>query len=150
MSRKNDGFIDFQLRLSGPAWQVLHALEGEPSFAPWDEKKGEYKIECETAAFYNGRERGFCLKVNHEARFAKSFLYVCFANNRNSDDVVVYTWQGGNLMNPPGPGDMTDDVWKKSKYFKSVDDAAEHIRGLMGAFLAQEERTSVVEEVMPS
>ena len=151
MSRKNWGFVDFRLKLSGLAWQVLHAIDGEPSFAPWDEAKGEYKLDCETTAFYNGRERGFCLKVAHEERFARGgFLYVCFAENRSSDDIVVYSWIGRHMINPPTGTDITDATYKRAKYFKAVDAAVEHIRGLMKDYLAGEEHIAVVEEVLTS
>lgn len=148
---RNDGFIDFQLRLNRQAWAVLHALDGEPSFAPWDEARHAYKIDCETAAFYNGRERGFSLKVAHGDRFPRGeFLYVCFAENRSSDDIVVYTWRGPHHVNPPGPADLPADAWERARWCKSVEEAVSHIRGLIALFLKEEDAVASVESVLSS
>jgi len=149
MSRcKNSGYIDFQLHLNSVSWSVLHTLENEPSFAPWDEEKQEYLIECQTAAFYNGRERGFSLQVNHPARFATNFLFVVFAEQRNSDQVVVYTWTGRGSTNPPTHREVPEASWENQRCFDAVDKAADYIRELMKEFLAEEHKITVVKEVL--
>jgi hypothetical protein len=141
------GFIDFRLNLNARAWAVLHMLDCEPDFAPYDEETGEYKIETETGAFYNGRERGFSIRVSLDHPTVE-FLYVVFAENRSSDDIVVYCWKGSYMVNPPCS--IPEEYYKSRQFLPSVESAVRYIRSLMRDHLARVHQEAQVEEVLES
>ena len=67
--------------------------------------------------FKNGRENGFA--------FIGKDVCICFANQKNSDDVVVYEWNDWDFctLHP-----KVDDDWlEKAKYFKTADTAAQYL-----------------------
>lgn len=77
--------------------------------------------------FQNGREHGFSIR-NLDTR-----MQVCFAENRNSDDIVVYygeTYKTFDINNLP----QTDEDWARKKYFEpeAYEKAAEFILEYVG------------------
>lgn len=86
--------IDFTLNLNTQAWAVLHALGAlTPGFAETergDDGREDFDVYFTTRAWYNGRERGFVLKMD-EPRGSRSFC-VAWAESRGSEDIVVYNW----------------------------------------------------------
>ncbi len=147
MPRNDDGFIDFRLGLSGPAWAILHALEKEPTFAPYDDENG-YEVDCETAAFYNGRECGFSLRFNHPNRVG-SYLYVCFARHKSSDSIIIYHWKGPRCsINPPAVGDFPSSAWDDAIRANSVEEAVRRIWDMAQDFLDTQDKLSTVETVL--
>lgn len=89
----------------------------------------------ETAAFYNCRERGVVVTVS--CLFSKvepRYLNVFFSENRNSDDIVVYSWFcNEGWLNPPTIRDIDEETWKNRKMFGygKVGDAAKHVYELI-------------------
>jgi len=141
-------FVDFRLGLSGQAWAVLHLLDGEPSFAPFNLTTHEYELEIKTSAFYNGRERGFVLDVQHSFLDNRDHLYVVCANQRSSDSLVIYKWTGPLRMNPPTVADLTEQVY--NVFLNSPEEAAKRIREIIGDYLDRESKEKTVASVMES
>ena len=136
----NSNFIDFRLGLNSVAWAVLHNLDGEPTFAPYDHETHRYEIDCSTSAFYNGRERGFCLIVRKNWTDRKA-LYIMFSEYRSSDHIIVYSWVGNAELNPPQVP-PNEEVYRKGKGFgnkSKIQDASDYIIRLMRDFLSSEE-----------
>ncbi len=147
-----DTFVDFGLHLNRRAWAVLHLLDREPDFAPYDDLNHKYEIESETYAFYNGRERGFTIRVGHPdsgIRYNR-YCYVVFSENRSSDDIVIIRWVGERLPNPPRSDDFPAEAWRDRKYAKSVEEAVKLIVGAFGDFLRSEVDEAKAREVMES
>jgi len=46
-----------------------------------------------TTFWKNGREKGFLLEIDHNKKADKS-LYIVFFQSRNSDNIVVESWEG--------------------------------------------------------
>lgn len=125
--------IDLSLQLNRVSWQVLHGLSGEPDFAPYADK--QYLIDTETYTFYNCRERGFTLQISYPR--VGDYLFVSFAEQRNSDSVVVYTWTRANMyVNPPTPDDLNEaDARASGCTFRTVSEAVKYIQTAAGRYL---------------
>ena len=106
-----------------------------PEFAPYEEGRSEFSAT--TAAWYNGRERGFSVVVKsylnpslHIEGYRR--LVVTCAEHRNVDSVVVDWWLDGKIdINPPTPGDMPGAAnWEAAVHRETFCDprkAADHI-----------------------
>jgi hypothetical protein len=132
---------DLSLNLNGQSWAVLHLLNGygvQLDDDLYDSEKGEYLFESQTYAFYNGRERGFSLAVEHSDRKERGCLVVAFAENRNSDDIVVYTWKGYGIYQPPLVSEMPDNCRKQAFFCKSPNDAVWTIWDIVKSYLAEQ------------
>lgn len=123
--------VDLSLNLNGQAWAVLHLLNGygvqlgDSESLLYDAEKEQYLFNSTTYAFYNGRERGFALVVEHPSQSAVGgSLVIAFAENRSSDDIVVYSWESRwGLYDPPTVKDMPEDARQKAEFHKTVNDA---------------------------
>lgn len=78
------------------------------------------EFQCE--GYENGREHGYCVRLSF--KHGNSFddvRYVCFAEYRRSDDIVVYCFKScpeqGNLL--------TDDVYDNHSHFFNYSKASE-------------------------
>lgn len=78
--------------------------------------EGIYYLEC----YQNGRESGFCINNNLGDKF------VAFSENRNSDDIVVYT---SNVPFNMAGNIPSDEVYQQRKFFnyRKTKEAAEFI-----------------------
>lgn len=133
--------IDLSLNLDGQSWAVLHLLNGygvQLDDDLYDSERGEYLFKSQTYAFYNGRERGFALTVEHPDSKEHGCLVVAFAENRNSDDIVVYTWKGYGLYQPPLVSEMPDNCRKEATFHKSPNDAVWAIWELVKTYLTEQ------------
>jgi hypothetical protein len=73
-------------------------------------------VEC----WSNNREQGYSLACYNTSR------RICFAMQRNSDDVVVYDGDIDDFdisTNHP----MTEKIWNRGKCFSEIDDAVAYI-----------------------
>lgn len=72
--------------------------------------------------FLNGREKGFCIKNSENGRI------VSFAENRNSDSIVVY-FADEMYRDFVGNCPATEKIWNQKKYFdyQCYEEAAEFI-----------------------
>ena len=127
MSRR----IDVNLGIKPQALAVLHLLA--------DRLRDLHDPDVvEAAALYNGREQGVVVTASCLfSRVAPRCLNVFFSENRNSDDIVVYSWLGEGSMNPPTVSDITEDTWKSRKVFGygQVGEAARYVHELIGDHL---------------
>jgi hypothetical protein len=111
---EHDRIADVNLNLNAQALAVLHLLA--------DRDASDIKIDfTHTYAWYNGRERGVCLVVQppHTRCEPCEGLHIAFAEHRNSDSIVVYTWfalHGGTEA--PTPGQMPSSAWDEARHFK--------------------------------
>jgi hypothetical protein len=90
--------------------------------------------DCVVEAYCNGREQGLSIWFfNHNSDRSQKVQTitrpkrVCFSENRNSDDIIVYAGDAYNFSmqgNVPG-----DEEYKERKYFRydQVSDAAKYI-----------------------
>jgi hypothetical protein len=77
---------------------------------------------CSVECYCNGREQGYAI-----TQYCKPIKKVCFSENRNSDDIVVYVGEsfefemGGNIPN--------EKVYRKKRFFRydKIDEAAQFI-----------------------
>jgi hypothetical protein len=69
--------------------------------------------------YFNCRERGYAVSVENDI---PAFL---FAENRNSDDIVVYEDPNWSVLS----GGLSDEAWENRKYFgyNKVEQAARYI-----------------------
>lgn len=89
--------------LKAPALAVLQLLAAEePTFATWNDEHEHYEVNIKTFPWYNGRERGICLVVfRGYGSESGGCLCVVVTECRNSDDIVIQTWQQRHLFNQP-------------------------------------------------
>ena len=103
--------IDPTLSLNTQAWAVLHA------FSYYDLPKCCF---TSTAAWYNGRERGFSLAIRG-ANPAAGVLYIVVAEARSSDGIIVESWTGDSLTNPPTINDRPEYAYDGRRTFQWLD-----------------------------
>jgi len=91
---------------------------------------------CHTAAWYNGRERGFSITVS---MLRNENLIVTFGECRNSDGIFVDHWQGKPDINPPTVQDFSDEIYARRKYFNWGDaaKAADYVRDLIEQYIKE-------------
>jgi hypothetical protein len=91
--------------------------------------------------YKNGREKGFCLKAFRGNSYRKgvSYVSIAFAENRKSDDIVVYT----DLMRDfDMQGNVpTEKAYEDRKYFgyQQYEKAAKHIVSIIKKYGAKPE-----------
>lgn len=88
------------------AWAVLAIV--------YDQLSGEGEKDIAIEPYLNGRESGFSI-----TRYRGSAPKVAFSENRNSDQIVVYTGQSSNFSmqgNVP-----SDHIYKEAQYFEPND-----------------------------
>lgn len=99
------------------------------------------RILVQTAAWYNGRERGFSLtfhamRVTYGDReiFRPNFV-IAVSEHRCCDSIVIDNWPIGYIpMNPPTVSDFNDDAYyrrRRTVPFEQYDDAVDVIRELV-------------------
>ena len=91
--------------------------------------------------FCNCREQGLAI-VMSTRHSGEGQFWVCVAENRNSDDTVVYVSESKFA---PDNGMMpTDDAWKTAKYFREGkagnEKAASYIRRIVRSRVAKENK----------
>lgn len=97
----------------------------EKTGAVWDETNRRYSYYQETHAWHNGREQGFSLVASRSLASSKNTCIVC-AENRNSDNIVVYHWFNESTLNPPTihNSGWSDKVYRENSKFFNEDDIA--------------------------
>jgi hypothetical protein len=123
--------VDISLDLNPQAWAVLHFLAGIVPNAfglRYDKEIERYQDYIRTLPWYNGRERGFRLEFGSDQ---SRVLHVCFAENRSSDDIVVYNQQGSAAFNPQD-FKPTEEFWRTRRCFAfgMIGDVADYIKEL--------------------
>lgn len=123
--------IDLMLDLNPQAYAVLAALAGqEPEYfgLEFDDEHRTWKQRVQTFAWYNGRERGF--RLVFRKKFDPGYLTFCVAENRNSDQIVVYMQEAEGFYTNPHEYPHDAAFWKSARYFPelAVDQAVSHIR----------------------
>ena len=108
---------DLTLGLNPQALSVLALLSQlEPGYA---NDGTSYLVSINTAAFYNGRERGFVISqwAFDDAR-ENNLIHLACVECRRSDDIVVYQWDSmAKGINPPVIEEMPEEAWKNRKLF---------------------------------
>jgi hypothetical protein len=85
-------------------------------------------IMIKTFPFYNGREK--CVGISLWRIRGGEVLVVVFGENRNSDNIVVYSWvENKPMMNPPTIDNMPDQAWEDKAMFDcgDISGASDHI-----------------------
>jgi hypothetical protein len=134
----DDYCADTGLGLSGQGRAVLVMLsENEPDFADFDEERRTYSVFISTAAWYNGRERGFSLVMDPRQGTQDRLVITC-AEIRNTDGIFVDTWvdETSAYLNPPTPRDQPEESYEaRTRFgFGDVGKAASFIYDLMEKF----------------
>ena len=85
----------------------------EPSFAEWDKKFLQYKVEFESHSYRNGRERGIIIKMKHPYLVNKKSLCVAIFEGRNHDGLIAVFFKNGRNQDNIGysRGFTCDDVY---------------------------------------
>ena len=133
-----DGCADTTLRLNAKAWAVLHLLaEMPPEFAAWDEKLREYRVELKTFPWFNGRERGMVLTLQHNVIPEKA-LHVAFAECRGGEEIFVEVWEDKAPFNAPTVGtcdpDTRDEAYRNRELFQHAEEAARYAYDAMAEY----------------
>ncbi len=139
---------DFNLGLNDQAVALLAILSKmEPLFAPHDGTY-EYKYEYKTYAWYNGRENGVSLRINHPE--TRKFLYICFAEHRSTDSLVIYHWTSDNRLQPPLASDLSNDVYKNGILIANLrfDMAVSRIIDIIKLFLVEQDNLKTVDSII--
>lgn len=88
--------------------QKLEDIPGYP--------EGQY-ITAQTAAWYNGRERGISLKLSHygvNAGIERPYLIITFGEHRVSDGIFIDHWTTTTPdINPPVVADFPDEAYER-------------------------------------
>ena len=100
-------FADITLGLNPQATAVLHLLSSyDVDFVSKPEQ-----VQIKTAAWYNGRERGYVITVQLVPGSVKT-LVIAWAEAKSSDALMVYAWESDLFfMNPPTVNDIPEEVW---------------------------------------
>ena len=94
------------------ARKVLKAINGLVAKVP----KGRNDLSLRH--YQNGREHGFIVSNWPASNDKETFTrWVAFAENRNSDDIVVYSSALNRWASVPMQG-MEDEAWKNRKCFR--------------------------------
>lgn len=92
---------DTTLTIGVPVRRILRVLARQPKVAEPD--TGFLR----TMAYYNGRERGFCIEA---WPLVGAHTCVVVASERRSDRVIVWVWQRSWSSDPPTqPGDNAEE-----------------------------------------
>lgn len=130
---------DDSLGMSDQARAVLALLSGrEPDFAEYDKAEGHYLYESSTAAWYNGRERGFSLVV-HRTLSDRTALVLTVTEHRVSDEITINHWvvDEARFVNPPTVADFPAEelIHQHRVPYGRVDKAVAFICERVGSFL---------------
>jgi hypothetical protein len=105
--------------------------------------KDKYDFYINTAALYNGRERGICLTV-HSYRINNPCSLKCFqiffSEHRSSDNMFVMSWKGTVDTNPPTIKDIPDEAWDSQKFFNwgQYHETAYYIKDLVENYIREQ------------
>ena len=102
------------------AQQVNNDIERVIPKIKRDYKESEYDshhVSMNTFPFYNCREKGVGINVYPEMTLGGKSLVMCWAENKNSDDIVVYKDLVDFSINPPTLNDFKEDFWTSKKFF---------------------------------
>lgn len=128
-------YIDKNLNIKKPAMEILRLLANKQV-----KTRHGAAVSTDTAAWYNGRERGISLVCRDYDN--RESLVVVWTECRNSDSIIVYMWRATALsfMNPPQFSDasFTDAVYRAGRSFRYDEQkkAAAHIHALVRAYFA--------------
>jgi len=123
---------EINLNLNAQAIAVLAALSGmQPDgIARWDDKIKGYDFKSKTTAWYNGRERGFCLAARNYLGTSPC-IHICVAECRSGDQIVVYR----EITEHPflNHMDLKDESYDTAEYFDylRIDEVVQYIRQLL-------------------
>lgn len=88
------------------AQKILDMLDVDPRLTKYEDSE-----DLMVGTFTNGREHGYSIRLSNDSLgFPDSDLKIAFAENRSSDDIVVYTGNPNEFRND-------DDLMLDSKYF---------------------------------
>lgn len=80
--------------LNHQALAILHFLAGlPPSFAPYDQRLGQFNVCIQTFPWYNGREQGVALVIYRGSSHAGPCQVVAFGECRGTDGIFVEWWE---------------------------------------------------------
>jgi hypothetical protein len=106
------------------------------------------RVLVQTAAWYNGRERGFSLtfyamKVTYTDReINRPNFVIAISEHRNCDSIVIDNWPIGYIpMNPPTVSDFNDDAYyrrRRTVPYQQYDEAVDVVRELVRQWMAGE------------
>lgn len=130
---------DSYLYLNSQSLAVLAMLaQREPDFAEYDKENREYLYEATTAAWYNGRERGFSLVVRRQMT-DRACTVITVAEHRSSDQIVIMSWdyEDKYFLNPPMVDDAPESAWAGSQHvdYGRIDLAVALIEKIVSRFL---------------
>lgn len=72
--------------------------------------------ECDVVGYENGREHGLCIKCYYVKDGGNRPVTICFAENRNSDQIVVYVSTPGERFDA-NTNIPTARAYEAAKYF---------------------------------
>jgi hypothetical protein len=99
---------DLTLGLKAQSTAVLHMLASYEVDFLSDPKLCNIK----TAAWYNGRERGYSCLVQMYPGMGTKTLIIAWSEARSSDALLVYSWESDKYFdNPPTADDVPEEVW---------------------------------------
>lgn len=118
--------VDTRLNITDQALALLQLLAQEEVPA---------NVWTTTSALYNGRERGICLSLSATHRDHRIFIF--WSESRNSDQLVIVSWEGRGDINPPTIADVPEAAWDDWKHFPfgRIDLARTHILELVAQYL---------------
>jgi hypothetical protein len=138
--------LDPQLSIKPVAFKVLNQLRRKLVRLP--RELSQKVLLAETAAWYNGRERGISLMLEPVTyRGQNTNLVIVWSEARCSDSIVVYNWPSDRWMNPPTVDHLTEEVYHAGQYFGPAEaqKAAFYIYNLVVAYAKKlEERPKEV------
>ena len=115
--------------------QIGEGLQGS-----YDDGVGDYLADIRFSRFDNCREQGYFIYLPiWKAGLDKQQLNIAFAENRSSDDIVVYSFEAPTF-NAPTLADVPEIVWTEGRKFFKYNEhyqAAEYIVELLNAFWAE-------------
>ncbi len=96
------------------------------------ELKGIGSSPCEGTldAYRNGRENGYSISLHFHEEDGSSELHharITWAENRNSDHVVVYSASTSLVSGPVWSCELSEEEWETRKYFDTEEEAATYI-----------------------
>lgn len=106
----------------------------------WDDERRAYRAEPRFVRFDNCREQGYIIFMQHYMpNFDKKQINIAFAENRSSDDIVVYVFETATF-NAPTVADFPEEVWTAGRHFFKYNEhyqAAEFISEQLVEFWAK-------------
>lgn len=142
-----EGLVDPTLGMDSQARAVMAYLEGmEPDFANWRGDIRSYDVSLETRPWYNGRERGFVISMQHGWLGKGAVIHIAVFEHRNSDSICALVWDTPRFYyNGPISDDETlnlayggGDKYNVTKEFKAgaIGEVADWIYATLETFYA--------------